>query len=101
MLHTEAASVTTKNWRPQILILAKLNHHLAPEERKLFSFVSQLKAGKGLTMSVSVLQGEYQNRIPDVQVAKEELAKCTRDEKVQGFCDVLVANDVRSGILSL
>lgn len=52
----------TKNWRPQILILAKLTKDLVPKYKKLFTFASQLKAGKGLTMAVSVIEGEYSVR---------------------------------------
>lgn len=49
----------TKNWRPQIVILAKLTKDLVPKYKKLFTFASQLKAGKGLTMAVSIIEGDY------------------------------------------
>jgi solute carrier family 12 (potassium/chloride transporter), member 4/6 len=35
----------TKNWRPQALVLAKLNDDLMPTYKKMLAFASQLKAG--------------------------------------------------------
>lgn len=41
------------------MILAKLNKDFVPKYRKLFTFASQLKAGKGLTIAVAVIEGEF------------------------------------------
>lgn len=46
LLRLEEGPPHTKNWRPQILILAKLTSDLVPKYRKLFTFAAQLKAGK-------------------------------------------------------
>ncbi|XP_039276024.1 solute carrier family 12 member 4 [Nilaparvata lugens] len=46
LLRLEEAEPHTKNWRPQILLLAKLTSELVPKYRKMFTFTSQLKAGK-------------------------------------------------------
>jgi len=35
----------TKNWRPQLLVLTKLDEHLEPEQIRLLSLAAQLKAG--------------------------------------------------------
>ena len=37
----------TKNWRPQILILSKLDQDYLVKNDKMLDFVTQLKAGKG------------------------------------------------------
>ena len=37
----------TKNWRPQILVLTKLNQDYIVKDNKILDFVTQLKAGKG------------------------------------------------------
>ncbi|KAF8783120.1 Solute carrier family 12 member 4 like protein [Argiope bruennichi] len=44
LLRLEEGPPHTKNWRPQILVLCKLNSDLVPKHRKLISFASQLKA---------------------------------------------------------
>ncbi|RXG67811.1 Solute carrier family 12 member 6, partial [Armadillidium vulgare] len=88
----------TKNWRPQVLVLSKLNKDLAPKYPKLFTFASQLKAGKGLTIGVSVIEGEFTKCYGEAQAARQTLRKCMEEEKVKGFVDTMVANNVVEGI---
>jgi len=57
LLRLEEGPPHIKNWRPQILTLCKMNAGLKPNNRKLLSLASQLKAGKGLAVVSSVLQG--------------------------------------------
>ena len=46
LLKLEEAAPHTKNWRPQLLILCKLDQNLIPDHPKVLSFASQLKAGE-------------------------------------------------------
>ncbi|XP_017839242.1 solute carrier family 12 member 4 isoform X2 [Drosophila busckii] len=91
----------TKNWRPQILVLSKLNDNLIPKYRKIFSFATQLKAGKGLTICVSVIKGDHTKIANKAVDAKITLRKYMTDEKVKGFCDVLVAQEIGEGLSSV
>lgn len=59
LMRLEETPPHTKNWRPQILVLAKLTDDFLPKYRKIFAFTSQLKAGKGLTVVVSCINGDY------------------------------------------
>ena len=43
----------TKNWRPQILLLTKLDDNYAVKDDKVLDFVTQLKAGKGKFSNIS------------------------------------------------
>lgn len=45
LLRLEQGPPHTKNWRPQIMVLCKLNEDLLPKYRKMIAFASQLKAG--------------------------------------------------------
>ncbi|XP_016906771.1 solute carrier family 12 member 4 isoform X3 [Apis cerana] len=101
LLRLEEGPPHTKNWRPQILILAKLTDDLVPKYRKLFAFASQLKAGKGLTICVSCIGGDYIQNTGKTLAAKVNLRKTIAEEKVKGFVDVLVAKDVVDGLCSL
>ena len=47
LLRLEEGPPHTKNWRPQLLIFAKLDAELNLKYPKLITFASQLKAGKG------------------------------------------------------
>ena len=46
LLKLEEAPLHTKNWRPQLLMLCKLDQNLIPDHPKVLSFASQLKAGE-------------------------------------------------------
>lgn len=91
----------TKNWRPQILVLVKLNDDLMPKYRKMFAFVSQLKAGKGLTVCMAVIPGDYVKRHKDAITAKNNLRKYMDDERVKGFVDILVTKNVPDGLSNM
>ena len=72
LLQLEEGPLHTKNWRPQLLVLCKLHPtDLTPCQPKLLSFASQLKAGKGLTMVTSIVEGNYVNKVAEVKAAKE------------------------------
>lgn len=95
LLRLEERPLHAKNWRPQLLVLCKLHpSSLIPSHPKLLSFASQLKAGQGLTMVSSVLQGEYTDLVSQLKTAKENLKKFADDYKIQGFCEVLAAPDI-------
>lgn len=98
LLRLEEGPPHTKNWRPQILVLCKLNNDYKPKYKKLISFASQLKAGKGLTISVSCIEGEYSKRSGDALAAKEYMKKYIKDERVKGFVEVLCTKDVAEGL---
>ncbi|CAL1680198.1 unnamed protein product [Lasius platythorax] len=101
LLRLEEGPPHTKNWRPQILILAKLTDDLVPKYRKLFAFTSQLKAGKGLTISVSCIAGDYTQNSGEALAARQSLKKTAAEERVKGFVDVLVAKNAVDGLSSL
>lgn len=57
-------------FRPQLLVLLNLDSDLTVKHPRLLSFTSQLKAGKGLTIASSVLQGTYMTRSADAKCAE-------------------------------
>lgn len=58
-------------YRPQILILAKLDDQLIPRYGNMFAFASQLKAGKGLIIAASVLEGKFVDKVGEVAASKQ------------------------------
>ncbi|XP_028392858.1 solute carrier family 12 member 6-like [Dendronephthya gigantea] len=98
LLRLEEGAVHTKNWRPQLLVLCKLNDDLKPKTDNIFAFVGQLKAGRGLTISASVLKGDILERSEEVEVAKACLDELMKNNKVQGFSKVIVSNEINSGL---
>uniref|UniRef100_A0A7N6C164 Solute carrier family 12 member 7a n=1 Tax=Anabas testudineus TaxID=64144 RepID=A0A7N6C164_ANATE len=91
LLRLEEAPLHTKNWRPQLLVLCKLNSDLTVKHPRLLSFTSQLKAGKGLTIICSVLEGTYMTR------GSDNLKKAMAAERTKGFSHVVVSSNLRDG----
>lgn len=69
-----------------------------PKYKKLLTFASQLKAGKGLTLVCSVIEGDFSKKYGEALAARQSLKKIMEEERVKGFADVLVAKDVADGI---
>ena len=51
LLKVEEGDPHTKNWRPQLLVLCKLQPDLQPKYKSIFNIASQLKAGKIKTIN--------------------------------------------------
>ncbi|XP_037069284.1 solute carrier family 12 member 4-like isoform X4 [Pollicipes pollicipes] len=98
LLRLEEGPPHTKNWRPQLLLFAKLDSELNIKYPKLITFASQLKAGKGLTMLVTVLEGDFSKTYGEAQAARLSIRKELDHEKVKAFVDVLAAQNVIEAI---
>ncbi|XP_054566860.1 solute carrier family 12 member 4 isoform X2 [Eptesicus fuscus] len=101
LLRLEEGPPHTKNWRPQLLVLLKLDEDLHVKYPRLLTFASQLKAGKGLTIVGSVIQGSFLESYGEAQAAEQTIKNMMEIEKVKGFCQVVVANKVREGLAHL
>lgn len=80
------------------MILVKPTDENLPKYRKLFSFASQLKAGKGLTICAAVLQGDYSKKSSRATETKNNIKHIMEVEKVKGFVEVLVAKNMVDGL---
>uniref|UniRef100_A0A8C5H4M0 Solute carrier family 12 member 4 n=1 Tax=Gouania willdenowi TaxID=441366 RepID=A0A8C5H4M0_GOUWI len=101
LLRLEVGPPHTKNWRPQLLVLLKLDEDLHVKYPRLLTFASQLKAGKGLTIVGSVIQGNFLDGYGELQAAEQAVKNMMEIERVKGFCQVVVSSKVREGIVHL
>ncbi|XP_062404559.1 solute carrier family 12 member 4 isoform X2 [Sardina pilchardus] len=101
LLRLEAGPPHTKNWRPQLLVLLKLDEDLHVKYPRLLTFASQLKAGKGLTIVGSVIQGNFLDSYGETQAAEQAIKNMMEIERVKGFCQAVVTSKVREGIAHL
>uniref|UniRef100_A0A8C4EKS4 Solute carrier family 12 member 4 n=1 Tax=Dicentrarchus labrax TaxID=13489 RepID=A0A8C4EKS4_DICLA len=101
LLRLEVGPPHTKNWRPQLLVLLKLDEDLHVKYPRLLTFASQLKAGKGLTIVGSVIQGNFLDSYGEMQAAEQAIKNMMEIERVKGFCQVVVASKVREGVVHL
>ncbi|XP_030918025.1 solute carrier family 12 member 7-like isoform X4 [Geospiza fortis] len=98
LLRVEDGPPHTKNWRPQLLVLLNLDNEQLVKHPRLLSFTSQLKAGKGLTIVGSVLQGIYLDKCTETHKAEENVKALMGVEKTKGFCQIVVSPNFRDGI---
>ncbi|XP_024837321.1 solute carrier family 12 member 7 isoform X1 [Bos taurus] len=97
LLHVEHGPLHTKNWRPQVLVLLNLDAEQRVKHPRLLSFTSQLKAGKGLTIVGSVLEGTFLDKHVEAQQAEENIRALMSAEKTKGFCQLVVSSSLRDG----
>uniref|UniRef100_A0A672NHB6 Solute carrier family 12 member 5-like n=1 Tax=Sinocyclocheilus grahami TaxID=75366 RepID=A0A672NHB6_SINGR len=95
LMRLEEGPPHTKNWRPQILVLVNMDSELNVEQPRLLSLTSQLKAGKGLTIVGTALEGTYLENHPQGQQAEQSLRKLMEAEKVKGFSQVVISSNMR------
>ncbi|GCB68201.1 hypothetical protein scyTo_0000842 [Scyliorhinus torazame] len=101
LLRLEDGPPHTKNWRPQLLILLNLDAEQNVKHPRLLSLTTQLKAGKGLSIVGSVLEGTFLEKHGDVQNAEQNIKSLMGLEKTKGFCHVVVSSNRRDGVSHL
>ncbi|XP_036918837.1 solute carrier family 12 member 7 isoform X2 [Sturnira hondurensis] len=101
LLRVEHGPPHTKNWRPQVLVMLNLDSEQCVKHPRLLSFTTQLKAGKGLTIVGSVLEGTYLDKHVEAQQAEENIRSLMSAEKTKGFCQLVVSSNLRDGMSHL
>ncbi|XP_067303728.1 solute carrier family 12 member 6-like [Pseudorasbora parva] len=98
LLRLEEGPPHTKNWRPQLLVLLKLDEDAHVKSPRLLTFASQLKAGKGLTIVGTVIPGNFLQSYAEALAAEQTLKLLMEKERVKGFVQCIVAQKPREGI---
>uniref|UniRef100_A0A3B5AFE5 Solute carrier family 12 member 6 n=1 Tax=Stegastes partitus TaxID=144197 RepID=A0A3B5AFE5_9TELE len=98
LLRLEEGPPHTKNWRPQLLVLLKLDEDAHVKSPRLLTFASQLKAGKGLTIVGTVVSGNFLQSYGEALAAEQTLKHLMDKERVKGFCQCIIAQKPREGI---
>lgn len=87
----------TKNWRPQILVMCKVDQRFNPKRPELLALAGCLKKGQGLLMAHSLLdagtQGASAPRALVADAATEVLRLHLQDHHIQGFPRAVVYKD--------
>jgi potassium/chloride transporter 4/5/6 len=102
----DSGQTHSRNWRPQLLVLSPSEKSfydtggfpLVEAQQGLFSFVSQLKAGKGLTMIVECIEGNFCQKAEEGKARRIALSSEIKKYKIRGFCDTLVNEDYLNGV---
>ncbi|KAF7653700.1 hypothetical protein LDENG_00079630 [Lucifuga dentata] len=101
LMRLEEGPPHTKNWRPQILVLVNVDAEQNVMQPRLLSLTNQLKAGKGLTIVGTSVQGTFLDSYAEAQRADQSLRKLMETEKVKGFSQVVISSNLRDGMSHL
>jgi potassium/chloride transporter 4/5/6 len=114
--------VHAKNWRPQLLVVAKANVSESSETGRecvnvenpdLLKFVSQLKGGRGFVIVGGICcNGAYENYIEGAGMfsgmekfmasdGQEAMQKLLNDYGISGFGKVIYTHDFQEGLMGL
>ncbi|KRZ58376.1 Solute carrier family 12 member 6 [Trichinella nativa] len=92
-----------KNWRPQLLVLLKMDGKRENVNAKMLQLAGQLKAGQGLTIVASIVEGDP-GHVEDRKMAeaiKQDLKKQLKEAKVRGFINVVLCEHLSENISTL
>ncbi|GAB0202250.1 solute carrier family 12 member 6-like [Grus japonensis] len=101
LLRLEDGRPPAPSWRPQLLVLLKLDEELRPAQPQLLALAAQLQAGKGLTVVGSVIPGELPHDQPRARQAERALRAGLAGAGARGFVQVLVAPGRGPGLSAL
>ncbi|KRX88902.1 Solute carrier family 12 member 5, partial [Trichinella pseudospiralis] len=92
-----------KNWRPQLLVLLKMDEKRENVNAKMLQLAGQLKAGQGLTIVASIVEGDpgYVEDRKMAEAIKQDLKKQLKEAKVRGFINVVLCEHLSENISTL
>ncbi|CAF4345309.1 unnamed protein product, partial [Adineta steineri] len=103
LFRVDEAEPHTKNWRPQLLAFVNAqrndeNGTYVLHHTRILNFLYQLKAGRGLVVTASILEGDYLDTHQHIEPVRALLKAGLAQAKVQGFAEALAAKDAEDGI---
>ena len=90
---TSSSITHAKNWRPQSLVLFKMDKHGSIDDTDLLNFAGQMKKGRGLAIFIGCIEGNPITDISCVAVAESKLEKHLKDSQITAFSRVIVVNN--------
>ena len=75
-----------------------MDEETKPIHPEIFALANQLKAGRGLCVFATILEGQFVKCASEVQLARNALHACMEAENVKGFAEVLVASEAVTGM---
>ena len=91
-------SSDTKNWRPQLLVLMKLDAGGGMHKPALLHFADQMKTGRGLFEVISVVDGGPERFDAARQSAEQLKKQMLEHHNISGFVKVIVSPSLTQGI---
>ena len=94
LLSLDFSSIThAKNWRPQSLVMFRVDKSGIPVNKDLLFLASQMKKGRGLLMFVGTLVGDPVAEFSLVDPARENLNSYLHSCGIDSFCRVIMVQN--------
>eukprot|EP01060_Flectonema_neradi_P033742 TRINITY_DN5742_c3_g2_i1.p1 TRINITY_DN5742_c3_g2~~TRINITY_DN5742_c3_g2_i1.p1 ORF type:complete len:1317 (+),score=155.07 TRINITY_DN5742_c3_g2_i1:154-3951(+) len=97
LLSLECVNNSTKNWRPQLMVLVQLDSDGAVQQPRLLSIADQLKMGKGLVIFAAVVEGSFSQKKKVIEHAENSLTEQKIELGIQAFTKVIAADTYLEG----
>lgn len=91
----------TKNWRPQVLLYAKVDSDGNLKQPRLLPFCGQLKGARGVTIISTAIEGRLEDSAATQMRVEKRIRKLRDEEGVRGFTQVVMTEDVETALDSL
>lgn len=90
---TSSSITHAKNWRPQALIMFKMDKDGSVNDTDLLNFAGQMKKGRGLGIFIGCIEGDPVTDFSCVAAAEVKLAEHLRTSNISGFPRVIIAKN--------
>eukprot|EP01063_Lacrimia_lanifica_P014161 TRINITY_DN20802_c0_g1_i1.p1 TRINITY_DN20802_c0_g1~~TRINITY_DN20802_c0_g1_i1.p1 ORF type:complete len:1209 (+),score=428.75 TRINITY_DN20802_c0_g1_i1:55-3627(+) len=87
----------SKNWRPQLMVLAKTDGDGLVAHPRLLAVADQMKAGKGLVVYCAIVEGDLMGHKEQMKSANDHLQLLKSQKSVKGFTKVIAAPTFAQG----
>jgi potassium/chloride transporter 4/5/6 len=89
---TSSSITHAKNWRPQALVVLKMDKSGEITDTDLLNFAGQMKKARGLSIFIGCIEGDPIKDIGCVAAAEEKLVTHLKDSSITGFSRVILVN---------
>jgi len=93
--------VHVKNWRPQVLLFAKIQADGEMHQPGLLQILGELKGARGISIISTAVQGNLVERAQEQMEIERKLREHRDKHKIQGFTQVVMTEDISSALDSL
>ena len=90
---TSSSITHAKNWRPQALVMFKMDKNGSIDDTDLLNFSGQMKKGRGLAIFIGCIEGNPITDFDCVAPAEEKLTEHLKSSNITGFSRVILVRN--------
>ncbi|KAL1510624.1 hypothetical protein AB1Y20_006925 [Prymnesium parvum] len=94
-------TVHVKNWRPQVLLFAKIQADGEMHQPGLLKFLGELKGARGISIISTAIEGNLITQAHEQMEIERKLRQHRDANHIRGFTQVVMSNDISTALDSL